>query len=154
MYQKPGNPRVAAVCGLTVASVLAAPHRSRSAAVALVALAVAAALATGVGLMLVAAVSAPPAPTVPCAGTITLSETGPGIRVGARRCLLGGHGFGEVVHSNVLVSTQHNQIVAEPDGKNLRVGNATVFAPLLQLPDELSRPRSAARRGMHQPSGA
>jgi hypothetical protein len=31
---------------------------------------------------------------------------------------------------------------------------ASASNPLLQLPDELSRPRSAARRGMHQPSGA
>jgi len=31
---------------------------------------------------------------------------------------------------------------------------ASATNPLLQLPDELSRPRSAARRGMHQPSGA
>jgi hypothetical protein len=31
---------------------------------------------------------------------------------------------------------------------------ASATNPLLQLPDELSRPRAAARRGMHQPSGA
>ena len=31
---------------------------------------------------------------------------------------------------------------------------ASATNPLLQLPDELSRPRSAARRGAHQPSGA
>jgi ANTAR domain len=31
---------------------------------------------------------------------------------------------------------------------------ASATNPLLQLPDELSRPRSATRRGMHQPSGA
>ncbi|MBO0832201.1 MAG: ANTAR domain-containing protein [Actinobacteria bacterium] len=31
---------------------------------------------------------------------------------------------------------------------------ASATNPLLQLPDELSRPRSAARRGMRQPSGA
>jgi hypothetical protein len=31
---------------------------------------------------------------------------------------------------------------------------ASASNPLLQLPDELSRPRAAARRGMHQPSGA
>ena len=31
---------------------------------------------------------------------------------------------------------------------------ASASNPLLQLPDELSRPRSGARRGMHQPSGA
>ena len=31
---------------------------------------------------------------------------------------------------------------------------ASASNPLLQLPDELSRPRSAARRGMRQPSGA
>src|SRR5215475_1628182 len=31
---------------------------------------------------------------------------------------------------------------------------ASATNPLLQLPDELSRPRSAARRGMSQPSGA
>jgi hypothetical protein len=31
---------------------------------------------------------------------------------------------------------------------------ASASNPLLQLPDELSRPRSPSRRGMHQPSGA
>jgi hypothetical protein len=31
---------------------------------------------------------------------------------------------------------------------------ASASNPLLQLPDELSRPRSSARRGMRQPSGA
>ncbi|HEY2506694.1 MAG TPA: ANTAR domain-containing protein [Streptosporangiaceae bacterium] len=31
---------------------------------------------------------------------------------------------------------------------------ASASNPLLQLPDELSRPRSATRRGQHQPSGA
>ncbi len=31
---------------------------------------------------------------------------------------------------------------------------ASATNPLLQLPDELSRPRSTSRRGMHQPSGA
>ena len=31
---------------------------------------------------------------------------------------------------------------------------ASATNPLLQLPDELSRPRAAARRGMHQPTGA
>lgn len=31
---------------------------------------------------------------------------------------------------------------------------ASATNPLLQLPDELSRPRSAPRRGAHQPSGA
>jgi ANTAR domain len=31
---------------------------------------------------------------------------------------------------------------------------ASASNPLLQLPDELSRPRSGGRRGMHQPSGA
>jgi ANTAR domain len=31
---------------------------------------------------------------------------------------------------------------------------ASATNPLLQLPDELSRPRSTTRRGMHQPSGA
>ena len=31
---------------------------------------------------------------------------------------------------------------------------ASATNPLLQLPDELSRPRSGARRGMHQPTGA
>ncbi len=31
---------------------------------------------------------------------------------------------------------------------------ASATNPLLQLPDELSRPRSGSRRGMHQPSGA
>lgn len=31
---------------------------------------------------------------------------------------------------------------------------ASATNPLLQLPDELSRPRSGGRRGMHQPSGA
>ena len=31
---------------------------------------------------------------------------------------------------------------------------ASATNPLLQLPDELSRPRSATRRGMHQPTGA
>ena len=31
---------------------------------------------------------------------------------------------------------------------------ASATNPLLQLPDELSRPRSAPRRGMHQPTGA
>jgi hypothetical protein len=31
---------------------------------------------------------------------------------------------------------------------------ASATNPLLQLPDELSRPRSGTRRGMHQPTGA